>query len=211
VRRRDAGHAAEPTRASRRCCKATGGAAGQTAESINALAEGSRAHGLRRHGAEERGDDAPHLQEITGDTFERILKLSADLASTGRGDLDTWVTVLAKAGTEPARRSAGGAQLGKLRSALKVAIQDAVDFNDKQRATRSCSTRSRARRRHGGGELSRPRAPARRHGEGVDAFLKEAVGTRSSTPTRAAPRSSSKALDHMTETFKSRVQAMKDA
>jgi hypothetical protein len=115
---------------------ATGGAAGQTSETIGQLAdEMSR---LTRFDDSQIKDAATTLltfDKIAGDTFTRVIKLSADLASTGRGDLQTWVTVLGKVGQNPGEAiGLFERAFGKLDPALKVAIQNASDFNDKQRA-----------------------------------------------------------------------------
>jgi hypothetical protein len=73
--------------------------------------------------------------------FERILKLSADLASTGRGDLETWVTVLAKFGSEPAEAvGLFERAFGKLDPVLKVQIRNLSEMGDKQAALASAWT-----------------------------------------------------------------------
>jgi hypothetical protein len=111
--------------------RATNNASGQTAETIGQLAEEMQR--LTVFDDSQIKDAAATLltfDKIAGDTFTRVIKLSADLAATGRGDLQTWITVLGKAGQAPAE-SFGLVEraLGKLDPALKVAIQNAADFN----------------------------------------------------------------------------------
>jgi hypothetical protein len=116
--------------------RATNGASGQTAATIGKLAdEMARLTVFDDTAIRNAAASLLTFDQITGKTFDRVIKLSADLAATGRGDLQTWITVLAKAGTEPAE-SIGLVEraLGKLSPALKIAIQNAVDNNDKLKA-----------------------------------------------------------------------------
>jgi hypothetical protein len=116
--------------------RATNGASGQTTASIGKLAdEMARLTVFDDTAIRNAAASLLTFDQITGKTFDRVIKLSADLAATGRGDLQTWITVLAKAGTEPAE-SIGLVEraLGKLSPALKIAIQNAVDNNDKLKA-----------------------------------------------------------------------------
>jgi hypothetical protein len=116
--------------------RATNNASGQTAETIGHLAdEMQRLTVFDDTQIRDASTTLLTFDKIAGDTFQRVIKLSADLASTGRGDLQTWVTVLGKVGQDPVQ-SIGLLErsLGKLDPALKVAIQNASDFNDKARA-----------------------------------------------------------------------------
>lgn len=113
--------------------RATGGAAGQTVATVNALADGL-ARTTRFDDTELKNAAVTLLRfnAVGGDAFGRILKLSADLASTGVGDLQTWITVLGKAGTDPAETiGLLERSFGKLDPQLKVAIANAQYFNDK--------------------------------------------------------------------------------
>lgn len=116
--------------------RATNGASGQTAKTVEKLAdEMARLTVFDDEAIRNAATTLATFDQIGGKAFERIIRLSADLAATGRGDLQTWVAVLAKAGTEPAE-ALGLLEraLGKFSPALKMAIQDAADFGDKQRA-----------------------------------------------------------------------------
>jgi hypothetical protein len=94
--------------------KATGGASGQTAESVSKLADQlSRLTQFDDTALKNASTTLLTFTEITGDTFSRILKLSADLAATGRGDLDTWVTVLARRAPSQRPRSAWWSATGQ--------------------------------------------------------------------------------------------------
>jgi hypothetical protein len=116
--------------------RATSGASGQTTASIEKLAD-EMARLTRFDDTAIRNAAAQLLtfDRVGGAAFERIIKLSADLAATGRGDLETWVSVLAKAGTEPAE-SIGLLEraFGKLDPVLKVQVRNLSEIGQKQQA-----------------------------------------------------------------------------
>lgn len=193
--------------------RATQGASGQTADSLDELAK-SMAKASQFDDEEIKNASTTLLtfKEIAGESFERVIRLSADLAATGRGDLNTWVTILAKAGTAPAE-TIGLAErsLGKFDAQLKVAIQNAADMNDKMRAQ---SLLFGEIERRVGGTATETYAGLTRKIEGTSKAWNDLLKTMGAEIFNAKSREASvfeTALTHMAETFKTRIGAMKEA
>ena len=82
--------------------KATGFAAGQTAEDIEELAVSIGRNTLASvQGARDAAGILLTFKSISGDTFGEVLKLSQDLAAVGFGSITTAATQLGKALEEP--------------------------------------------------------------------------------------------------------------
>ena len=82
--------------------KATGFAAGQTAEDIEELAIAIGRNTLASvQGARDAAGILLTFKSISGDTFGEVLKLSQDLAAVGFGSITTAATQLGKALEEP--------------------------------------------------------------------------------------------------------------
>jgi hypothetical protein len=116
--------------------KATGGAAGQTSGSINALVDNlAKVTRFTDSDLKQAATNILTFNQVSGDSFKRILGLSADLAATGRGSLEQWSVVLSRAAQAPAE-SIGLLEryFGKFDSTLKVAIDDAIHFGKTQEA-----------------------------------------------------------------------------
>lgn len=193
--------------------RATEGRSGQTAASVNKLAdEMARLTVFDDRAIRNAGTQLLTFSEISGQTFERVIRLSADLAATGRGDLETWVNVLAKAGTEPAE-SIGLVErsLGKLNPALKVAIQNAVDNNDKLRA--QSLLYDEVARRVGGVAVDSYRGLERQLAGTSKAWddLKRTVGEEIFNAKSREVSVFEGTLRSMAENFATRVGLMKDA
>lgn len=192
---------------------ATNGAAGQTVDTIGHLADEMQR--LTVFDDSQIKDAATALltfDKIAGDTFNRVIKLSADMASTGRGDLQTWVTVLGKAGQDPAA-SIGLVEraLGKLDPALKVAIQNAADFNDKARA--QALLLDEVERRVGGTAQESYRGLTRQI-EGTKKAWDDLLRAMGEEIFNAKSKEASffeTTLRTMTENFKTRMGIMRDA
>lgn len=116
--------------------QATGGVAGHTADDIERLVQNLT--GKTIFDDTQLRNAATTLatfDRLSGEAFDHVLKLAADLASTGRGDLETWVEALGKAGSEPTTSLMFVERaFGKLSPQVKIAIRDAADFNDQARA-----------------------------------------------------------------------------
>jgi hypothetical protein len=108
---------------------ASGEAAGRSSELVESMARTTQFDDTRLRDA---ATTIATFGRVSEEARGKILKLAADMAATGRGDIQTWVTVLSKAGTEPAE-AIGLVEraFGKLDPQLKVAIQNAAYFNDK--------------------------------------------------------------------------------
>jgi hypothetical protein len=131
---------------------------------------------------------------VSEEALEKILKLSGDLAATGRGDLEQWATVLAKVGTAPAETlGLLERQFGKIDIATKVAIISAQQMGDVAKANALLfdlvalqGWRCRGRLLQG------PRAAARWNPEGLDATSRRRSAKRSSARSRARRSCSSR-------------------
>jgi hypothetical protein len=114
----------------------TGAASGMTAASVNELVEGMARVGKFDDTALRNAATAVlSFGNVSQEALDKILKLSRDLAATGRGDLEQWATVLAKVGTSPAETlGLLERQLGKIDIATKVAIISAQQMGDVAKA-----------------------------------------------------------------------------
>lgn len=149
---------------------------------------------------------------VSQEALEKILKASADLATTGRGDLEQWATVLAKVGTAPAETlGLLERQLGKIDIATKVAIISAAQLGDTAKA--NALLMDLVASRVSGAAVNSYKGLERQLDGTGKAWkrLKEAVGEEIFSAKSREASVFEQALDHMTETFRSRVQAMKDA
>jgi uncharacterized protein YoxC len=115
---------------------ATGGASGQTAESMGALAdEMAKLTAFDDTQIKNAAASLATFDRVAGDAFPRVIKLSADLASTGRGDLLTWINILGRVGQEPVQAMGAFERvLGKIDPSMKTLIKNLSDAGDKQGA-----------------------------------------------------------------------------
>ena len=83
--------------------RATGGASGQTAESIRQMSrEIARSTLASVQGTEAAAQKLLTFRSVAGDTFRRTLELSQDLAEVGFGSIETAAVQLGKALEDPA-------------------------------------------------------------------------------------------------------------
>jgi hypothetical protein len=192
--------------------RATGDASGEAAERVERLVESmARTTQFDDTSLRDAATTIATFGRVSEDARGKILKLAADMAATGRGDLQTWVTVLSKAGTEPAEAiGLVERSFAKLDPQLKVAIQNAADYNDKVLAQ---DLLMNALSRTVGGTAQDSYRGLTRQVEGTkkawDEFLR-AMGTEIFSAKSREASVFEDALNHMSDTFRSRVQAMKD-
>jgi hypothetical protein len=187
-------------------------ASGLTATSVNELAESmSRMTKFDDTALRNAATTVLSFGNVSQEALEKILKLSGDLAATGRGDLEQWATVLTKVGTAPAETlGLLERQFGKIDIATKVAIISAQQMGDVAKA--NALLFDLVASKVGGVAVTSYKGLEHQLDGTQKAWkrFKEALGEEIFSAKSRDASVFEQALDHMTETFKSRISAMKE-
>ena len=113
--------------------KATGYASGQTVDGIDAMTDALAENTLQTGQAvKQAAGELLTFRNVSGEAFGRALKLSADLAAVGGGDISSWAHTIGRALQEPAEGFARLARQGIVFTKYqKLAIETMVAVGDR--------------------------------------------------------------------------------